>query len=400
MRLHVVMRYPDRDKLTRSMEANEEATNEATKQERMTIGERPLDLHLLLDASDLLGRSFDRARVLAFIELDEETTLAAIAGLANGSGGHLLVGVEIEPDGETIQGAPGVDAAGSEALLGELVLRLDPPLDEPPRVRRLPVGAGRHLLIVSVRQSPRPPHIDTISGRIHLHAPGGPSTVHTRHGLDLLYAKGRAERERAERLIEAMSERLMLAQHAYYGLGIIACLQQPTADAYLWAREHPEELALAEDPFVAAWEFTPAMAKIRPAEVELRNEREVCGLVRVARSGCLAIGETRRRPPGDVIGSREELSERLQMMIDCTCRILAHAEATLIVPRLFCEGLKGTHIVLDRRPYRESPPSGLDAVQSPAPTGDAADPAYRGELHALFLEQLCRPFLRGIADGA
>ena len=363
----------------------------------MTAGLRPIDPYLLRDADDLLGRSLDGARTLALVSIDDDAATAALAGLANGRGGHILVGVEAGSDGDTIRSLPGVDAGQAEPILHELARRIDPPLHESLQIRRLPLACGRHLLIVGVRQSPRPPHLDTHSGLIHLHGAEGTGIVRTRDALDALYAKGRAERERAERLIEAMTERLMLAHYSYYGLGLVACLQRPTADAYLWAREHPEELAGASDAFIAAWEFTPQMAKLRPAEVELRNEREVCGLVRVARSGCVAVGETRRRPPGDVLGSREELGERLRMMIDCACRVLAHAEPTLIVPRLFCEGLKGTHMVLAHQPYRESPASTLDAVQTPGPTGDAADPEYRHELGSLFLEELSRPFL---GDGA
>lgn len=366
----------------------------------MTVSERPIDPYLLNEADALPGRTLERGRVLAFADVIEDSVVAALAGLANGRGGHLLIGVDTERDGETVRSTPGVDAARAEQMLRELAARIEPPVDDSLQMRRLPADLGREILIVNVRQSSTPPHIDTRSGLVYLAGATGVSSIRSRAALDALYVKGKAERERAERLIEAMTERLMLAHFAYYGIGIVACLQQPTADAYLWAREHPEELANDRDAFIRAWEFTPAMAKVRPAEVELRNEREVCGLVRVTRSGCVTAGETRRRPQGDVIGSRAELGERLQMIVDTVCRILSQAETTLIVPRLFCEGLKGTHLLLAGQPDLASPPSRLDAVQAPGPTGDATDPEYRRALAALFLDQLCRPFLNEPGDGS
>jgi hypothetical protein len=361
--------------------------------ERMTVSDRPIDPFLVDGTEEIVGRRLDRQRAVALAELVEDALTAAICGLANGLGGHVLLGAATGPDGETVRSTPGVDASAADHILQRLAARADPPVADLLATRRLATPAGRELVLVSVGRSPRPPHLDGETGLIWLHGPEGLGQVRSRSSLDLLYAQGRAERDRAERLIEAMTERLMLAHFGYYGLGLIACLQRPSAEVFLWAQEHLAELACEGDPFMAEWGFTPEMAKVRPAEIELRNEREVCGLVRVARSGCLAIGEIRRRPPQDLLGSPEELGARVRVLIDSACRILSTAESPLIVPLLFCEGLKGTRLRLDGEAGQHSRASTIDAVQLPGPTGDAGDPQYRERLAALFLDELCRPFL-------
>lgn len=359
----------------------------------MTVGDQALDLFQLRDAKELEGATLDPHRTVCLAELDDTTGAAALVALANGQGGFILVGAVSNGPGLAVSSIPGVDGSAAEARIQSLSRRIDPPLDDLVSVRRLVGAGGRELVLVRVRQSPHPPHLDTFSGLVYLGGGNSPEVVRSRATLDSLYNKGRAERDRAERLIEAMTERLMLAHYAYYGLGVIFCLQQPAADAYLWARTHPDALVAADDAFMEEWGFTEESARIRPAEVELRGEREVCGILRVARSGCVAIGETRRRPPGDILGSRDDLENRLGMMIETGCRILAHAEAPLVVPRLFCEGLKGMRLVTSNRPYEESSASSADMVQAPGPVGDACDPAYRGELTACFTKLLSEPFL-------
>lgn len=365
----------------------------------MTNSESLLDPRQVAAATDLPGRRLDPRRVIC-LGGEAPELAAAVAGLANGSGGHLLIGAQSDTEGERIEAVPYVDLVEAEQRLRRAAATLDPPASDLLQLRLFSCGNGRGLIIANVRQSPRPPHIDPASGLIYLSGEDGVRPLRARAGLDALYEKARAERGRAERLIDAMLERLMLAQYSFYGLGVLACLQRPAADPYLWAREHIDAFADPADPFIAEWELTPKAVKVRPGDTEARGEREVAGLLRVLRSGCIAVGETRRRPPGDILGAPEDVAQRVQMMVDSACRILAHAEQPLIVPRLYAEGVRSMRMIAGRQPYAESKPLSLDMLQIPGPIGDAADAQYRQQLSQQLLIGLCAAFgLRESAAG-
>jgi hypothetical protein len=352
-------------------------------------------------AAQLLQQPLDPARTVCLAVADEAATRAAIAGLANARGGQLLLGVRADETGTRVIDLHGIDPVWLDEHLSNLTLEIDPPLPEMVSLQTLPLPGGGAVGLISVRQSPIPPHLDRTNGIVFLHEPGSPRPIRSRSELDRLYRKGRALNERAERLIEATAERLTLAHFGHYGLAVVACLREPAANPYLWARAHPEAFADAADPFVEQWGFTSALARATTGEVELRSEREISGVLRVGRAGYALAGEILKRPQGDVIASDAELCEHLSRLVGSACRILAHSDGRVIVPRLLCDGLKGTKIRQSESSGSESDASAIDVLNVPGPAGDPRDGTYQRQLARDFGRALLAPFgLRDLADEA
>lgn len=300
---------------------------------------------------------------------DASLCRAALAGLANARGGRIVM-----------------TAGLSEVDVAELAGQIDPPLT---RLISVCAGADTSALIVNVRQSPQCPHIDAESGAIFEHDPAvGIVPVTTQAGLDRLYRKGHAAEERALRSIDGMIERMQLASFGHYGLAIVACLRIPSSEPYLWAAEHPDDLATSADPFIADWAFSSSMVRLRPGDAELRGDRDVTGVLRITRAGCVAVGETRRKPAADVLGSPEQIRERMHILAGTLCRALAHADNRIIMPRLLCEGLRGTKLDAGTTNAAQPAAATVDVVAEPGPVGDAGDPSYRLQLADQLLERL------------
>jgi len=339
-------------------------------------------------AETLIESTLDPLQVICLPRPTASSGAAAVIGLANALGGQVWFGVRSDTSGKTVRALPGVDPLAADALLREICQRIDPPMSDLVSTRTLPVAGGLAVLVVSVRQSAAPPHIDAVTGRIFLRRPDGTRPVASRVELDAIYKKGRAAGQRAERLIEAQIERLSLAQFGCYGVAVVACSAAPDAASYLWARERPDALTDAADPFMRAWGFSERDVHVHPGEVELRSEREVAGVVRVSRSGSAVVGEIRRRASGDFIGPLGELSDNLRNIVEAACRLLSHADSTAMIAHLYCDGLKGVRLPKRDDLEKDSAPCDVDTVQRRGPAGDSRDPEYRRRLHAGFLQQI------------
>ena len=68
--------------------------------------------------------------------------------------------------------------------------------------------------------------------------------------------------------------------------------------------------------------------RLGPGEVELKGDGDAHGYVRITRSGCVAVGEVRRRPPGNAIGSVDDAVRRLSQMVELGCGLVALRDAT------------------------------------------------------------------------
>lgn len=326
-----------------------------------------------------VGGRYDRARFAALIG-GEEPLARQVAAFANATGGFVALGCEIETESGTIAAAPGLSAAAAGELIAGALARIDPPVEHLVASEPVASPAGAELTLVSVRQSPSPPHLLVPDGAVLLSTAAGVRAVRSRAELDALYLRGRNERERAERQIDAMIEKLLQAHYAFYGVGVVACTQRATAEPYLWAREHAGELITESDPFCAGWKLTPDLLKARPGEVEVRGEKEVFGYIRITRAGCVAAGEVRRRPAGNAVGTIDDVARRIGTMSALVCRILAQAPDATIVPRLFYEGMRGQRVIVSQDPYGESSPLELDTAQFPANMGTPSDRAFQRRL--------------------
>lgn len=269
---------------------------------------------------------------------------------------------------------------------------MDPPVEHLVSLESISSPSGFALALVSVGQSPAPPHLIVPQGSVLISLASGLRSVRSRAELDALYTRGRTERERADRQIEAMIEKLVQAHYAVYGIGFVACTQNPTAEPYLWARENVVGLLEASEPFSSGWKLTEEIAKIRPGEVEIRGDREAHGYIRVTRNGCAAAGEVRRRPPGNTIGSVDDVVRRVGQMIELTCSMLRRSPNETIVPRLFFEGLRGQRLVVSEQPYAESGGVEIDTLQFLGNLGNPADPAYVRRLNEDLLTRLFAGF--------
>src|SRR5205807_360597 len=123
------------------------------------------------------------------------------------------------------------------------------------------------------------------------------------------------------------------------------------------------------EPFSSGWKLSADLLKVRAGELDLRGEGEAHGYLRVTRSGCVAVGEVRRRPPGNVLGSVDDVLRRVETMVRFGCRIIGKAEGATIVPRLFYEGLRNQRVVVGEQPHAESAPVEPDTAQLPGNMG-------------------------------
>jgi hypothetical protein len=326
-----------------------------------------------------VGGRYDRARFAALAGGDEALA-RQVAAFANATGGFVALGCEIEPESGTVTATPGIAGDTATELVAGALARIDPPIEHLVVSERVSSPAGAELTLVSVRQSPSPPHLLVPEGAVLLSTAAGVRAVRSRAELDALYQRGRNERERAERQIDAMIEKLLQAHYAFYGVGVVACTQSATAEPYLWAREHADELVSESDPFCAGWKLTPDLLKTRPGEVEVRGEKDVFGYIRITRAGCVAVGEVRRRPAGNAVGTIEDVARRIGTMAGLACRILAHVPDATIVPRLFYEGMRGQRVIVSQDPYGESSPLELDTAQFPANMGTPSNRAFQRRL--------------------
>jgi hypothetical protein len=354
------------------------------------------EISRLEHASQLLEQPIDPLRTVCLPFAEEDTARAALIGLANAGGGEILLGVRADEDRARIVELPGVDSAWFDQHLERLTAEVDPPAAGLVGLHVLSLPRGSAVGVLSVRQSPTPPHLDTTNGTVYLHQHGAPRPVRSRVELDRLYLKGRALDERAERLIEATAERLTLAHFGHYGVAVVACLREPSAEPFLWARAHPEAFADPADSFVHQWGFAAKTTRVSTGEVELRNEREISGLLRVGRAGYVVAGEILKRPQGDVLASTAEVCEHLERLVTSACRILVHSDATAIVPRLLCDGLKGAKIRREDAPGSESKPSLIDVLRIQGPAGNPSDAGYRRQLTGEFGRAFLAPF--GLSD--
>lgn len=349
-----------------------------------------------------MGPRYDRARFAA--QLQADAALAArIAAFVNSAGGHIVLGASIDPDTGAPREVEGVEIGAARAAVRDALARIDPPADHLVSMAGIEAPlSGVPLLLIAVSQSPSPPHLVVPEGKVLISVAAGVRHVQSRAELDALYQRGRTERERAERQIEAMIEKLVQAHYALYGIGFVVCTQAPTAESYLWAREHPQALIEGLQPFSSGWKLTEELIKVRPAELELRGEGEAHGYVRVTRGGCVAVGEIRRRPPGNTLGSIDDIVRRVGTMVELAVRLLAHAPSATIVPRLFFEGLRGQRLVVSSQPYAESGAVELDTAQFPGNLGSTMDPLYVPRLTADLIARLLSSFkveFEGDPDG-
>ncbi|MGE0543344.1 MAG: helix-turn-helix domain-containing protein [Dehalococcoidia bacterium] len=351
---------------------------------------RPLDPAGVDDIQALLDAVIDPARAACLPDADIEALARAIVAMANSRGGDLLVGAETDEQGR-IYALPGVESNQFEYALNRAMELVDPPVSHLVQARVL-AGEGRVAAIVHVRLSPSAPHLVASTGGIYRIGSDGVQPIRSRRALDDLYARGRGERERADRLVEAMIEKLTLSHYAFYSLAVIASTHLPSGEPYRSAQKDAGWLAPPDDPFIAAFGLNEHEPRIGPGEVELRTPGEVNAYIRVTRSGCVAAGEVQRRPYHDELDTAASIERRLSLLVATASRLLSVAGDTLMLPHVFIEGVRGLRLVRDPEKRALSGNAPQDTARHPLTVGDARDAAYCATLPAEAMDRLSSLF--------
>lgn len=342
---------------------------------RVVVVFRMAESETLLDpwAADALteGRC-DPARTIGISDPDALAIAAGACAFANSQGGDLLLGAQVEPDG-ALTVAVSIDLVAVESALAEGLALIDPPINHLVRTRQA-AGAGGNVLIARVRMSPSTPHLVTVSGAIPRMDGGVVRPVRTRREVDDLYARGRGERERADRLVDAMIEKLTLAHYAFYNVAIVACTHEPSAEPFSAAAGGA--LTTADDPFVAAFDLGAHEPRVGPGEIEVRTPGDTGGYLRVTRGGCVAAGEIQRRPYHEELDTIAGLNGRFLALATSVCRLLGQSTDAVMVPHLFVEGVRGLRLVFEAGKRETTGHAPQDTVRYALSLGDPCDPDY------------------------
>jgi hypothetical protein len=352
--------------------------------------EQPVDPWAVEDATVLLDALVDETRTVCLPVAEPAAIARAIVAMANSRGGDIVVGARTNGDGRVAE-LTGVEPEDVPACLATATETIDPPVTHLVQQRTLPAD-GRAVAVVHVRLSPSAPHLITTDGGLYRIAGDGVQPIRSRRALDDLYARGRGERERADRLVEAMIEKLTLAHYAFYSLAVIASTHVPSGEPYRAAFGDRRWLTPPEDPFIAAFTLAEQEPRVGPGEIELRTPDEVNGYIRITRSGCVAAGEVQRRPYHNELDSAGSLEQRLARLINTVARILGAAPDTLMLPQVFVEGVRGLHLVRDpeRRIVTGNAPQ--DTARHPLTAGDARDEVYLAGLPGEAMSRLAGLF--------
>lgn len=336
---------------------------------------------LLLDpwaVGSLAEGRCDPSRTIGLLHPSPEEIAAAACALANTRGGDLLLGVRLDGEGAVAELSPG-SADSLEAHLTEALTLLDPPIGHLVRTRAVP-QAGGWVVVARVRMSPSTPHLVTVSGHMPRLDAEGVRPVRSRREVDDLYARGRGERERADRLVDAMIEKLTLAHYAFYNIAIVACTHEPTAEPFSAAAGGA--LAPEGDRFVAAFDLAGQEPRVGPGEIEVRTPGETGGYLRVTRGGCVAAGEIQRRPYHEELDTLEGLNGRFLALSESVCRMLGQTPDAVMVPHLFVEGVRGLRLLLDAGKRTSTGHAPQDTVRYALSLGDPCDPEYPARVAA------------------
>ena len=307
----------------------------------MSIASKALEQITAEDLGQLAGTTPDRQRVATLVRWSKAEGAVAAASLANTSGGLVIVGAKAGPDGRVTS----VDgAAVSEADLLSAADDLGPAGSYLVRARLVDVGASR-VGLLAVAESSAPPVLVETTGAVYCRSADGLAQTHTRQELDQILGKAQLLHERAERNVEGMIDRLAFGHFNYMTLAVVLASRVTTDRPYLWASEH--QSALLGLPFATEWGLGLADLQVRPGEVELALSGDVTGFIRVARNGCVAVGERRQRPAQDLFLPAAALRTRIGEMLDAATAPFASSRCGLVAGALFMEGARDLRLPVE-----------------------------------------------------
>jgi len=295
----------------------------------MSIASKSLDQITGEDIAGLAGAAPDPQHIATLEKWSRGDAAVAAASLANAAGGLVIVGA-------TAAGAAG--ASVTEADLLSAASDLGPTGRYLAHARVIDAG-GKKVGLLAVSPSAAPPVLVETSGAIYGRSDAGLSQVLTRAGLDQLLQKEQLLRQRAEHNIEGMLERVAFGHFNYMTVAVVVAPRTNTDQAYRWASENRGALLRLE--FAKSCGLTPTDVAVSAGEIEISlSSNDSTGFVRVARNGCVAVGERLHRPSQDLYLAPAALGKRLSEMVAAATAPFQSIHAGAVTGALFLEGVR------------------------------------------------------------
>lgn len=319
----------------------------------MSIASKGLDQITAEDIAGLVGAAPDPQHIATLEKWSRADAAAAAASLANAAGGLVIVGATV-----------------TEADLLSAVRDLGPTGRYLAHARVIEAG-GKKVGVLAVSASAAPPVLVETTGAIYGRSEAGQVQVLTRSGLDDLLEKEQLLRGRAEHNIEGMIDRVAFGHFNYMTVSVIVAPRTNTDQAYRWAADNKAAILGLE--FAKSCGLTASDVAVSAGEIEISlSSNDSTGFVRVARNGCVAVGERLHRPTQDRYLAPAALAKRLSEIVATAAAPFQAIHAGAVTGALFLEGVRDLKLPVSGG---ATAPVGKDLVREflPARYLDAAE---------------------------
>lgn len=309
----------------------------------MSLATKPFEQITPADIAALTGSAPDPLRIAVLSGWSVPEATIAAASLANSGGGFIVVGATVDasarvtalPGGSIPQGGLAAVAASlgpdGHHLLRSKFFDLD----------------GKSIGLVAVDESAAPPLLSGDDGAIFRRTASGSVRVRTRKELDDLLAKDRMLRERAEHAIDGMVGRVVYGHFAFMTIALVAVPRLSTPEPYGWAAANRHSLIEGSLGFARRWGLSESHIHIGAGEIEVARPEEITGFVRIARNGCVAVGQRLQRPPQELFVSPAEFSQQLAEMGEAASMIYRATRPGVVLPSLLLESVRDLRLPID-----------------------------------------------------
>lgn len=295
----------------------------------MSIASKGLDQITAEDIAGLVGAAPDPQHVATLEKWSRADAAAAAASLANAAGGLVIVGA-------TAAGVAG--AAVTEAELLSAASDLGPTGRYLAHARVIDAGQKK-VGVLAVSASAAPPVLVETTGAIYARTDAGLAQVLTRAALDELLQKAQLLRQRAEHNIEGMLDRVAFGHFNYLTVAVVVAPRTNTDQAYRWAADNQAAILGLE--FAKSCGLNAGDVAVSAGEIEIAlSANDSTGFIRVARNGCVSVGERLHRPAQDRYLAPGALAKHLSQMVATATAPFQAIHAGAVTGALFLEGVR------------------------------------------------------------
>jgi hypothetical protein len=287
----------------------------------MSIASKGLDQITAEDIAGLVGAAPDPQHIATLEKWSRADAAAAAASLANAAGGLVIV-----------------QATVTEADLLSAVSDLGPTGRYLAHARVIEAG-GKKVGVIAVSASAAPPVLVETNGAVYGRSEAGQVQVLTRSGLDELLQKEQLSRERAEHNIEGMIDRVAFGHFNYMTVSVIVSPRTNTDQPYRWAADN--QAAILGLDLARSCGLNAGDVAVSAGEIEIAlSANDSTGFIRVARNGCVAVGERLHRPTQDRYLAPAALGKRLSEMVAAATAPFQSIHVGAVTGALFLEGVR------------------------------------------------------------